>query len=326
MSECTHTFVHDGNPERLDRAVVRTLAGISEVSRSQVERWIEQGAVSVNGKVVPKPAYKLEVGDTVEVSLPSERPTTLEPLDLPLDVVFEDQHLLVINKPADLSMHPGAGNSSRTLANAIVQHVGREQLRVGESDRPGIVHRLDKDTTGLVVVAKSTPVLAALSKQFSERTAGRSYRALLFSTPRGVRPIQQAEEGEVNAPIGRHPTQRRLMAVLERGRSAVTMWRVMERFRYGTLVECKLKTGRTHQIRVHMQSIGCPVIGDRVYGDFSNLPQVLREAADQFGRQALHATTLSFTHPVTKERLSFSAPLPADFEKLLAVFRTYELR
>ncbi len=326
MSARTHAFVHDGAPERLDKAVVRALVGISEVSRSQVERWIEQGAVAVDGKVITKPAYKLEEGDSVNIDVPSERPTTLEPLDLPLEIAFEDQHLLVVNKPAGLSMHPGAGNTSTTLANAIVRHVGHEQLRVGETDRPGIVHRLDKDTTGLVVVAKSTSVLAALSKQFSERSAGRTYRALLFSTPRGVRPIQRADAGEVNAPIGRHPTQRRLMAISEKGRLAVTTWRVIERFRYGTLMECKLQTGRTHQIRVHMQSIGCPVIGDRVYGDFSNLPQVLREAADQFGRQALHAATLSFTHPATNERLSFCAPLPADFERLLSVFRAYESR
>ncbi len=322
----THSFVHSGDPERLDRAVVRALAEVADASRSQVERWIEQGAVSVNGKIIVKPAYKLGSGDTMVITLPPERPTTLEPLDLPLDLIFEDRHLLVVNKPAGLSMHPGAGNTKYTLANAIVQHVGRTQLAVGESDRPGIVHRLDKDTTGIVVVAKSTPILAALSKQFAERTAGRSYSALLFSTPRAVRPIQRAEQGEVNAPIGRHPTQRRLMAISEHGRSAVTQWRVIERFCYGTLVECKLKTGRTHQIRVHMQSIGCPVIGDQVYGDFSNLPQGLREAADRFGRQALHAATLSFTHPVTKERLSFSAPLPTDFEHLLEVFRAYETR
>jgi 23S rRNA pseudouridine1911/1915/1917 synthase len=326
MSSRTHTFVHQGDPERLDRAVVEALSGSVEASRSQVERWIEQGAVTVNGKVIVKPAYKLESGDTAVVTLPSERPSTLEPLEMSLDIAFEDKHLIVINKPAGLSMHPGAGNTRYTLANAIVQHVGRAQLEVGESDRPGIVHRLDKDTTGIVVVAKSTPVLAALSKQFSDRTAGRTYSALVFSTPRGVRPIQRAEEGEVDAPIGRHPTQRRMMAITERGRAAVTRWRVLERFRYGTLIECTLKTGRTHQIRVHLDSIGCPVIGDQLYGDFSNLPRVLQEAAARFGRQALHAATLSFTHPITQERLSFSAPLPPDFQSLLDVFRTYESR
>lgn len=308
---------------RLDRAVVQALTGIAEVSRSQVERLIEQGSVRVNDKSIVKPAYKLESGDVVLVVLPPERATTLEPLDLPLDISFEDEHLLVINKPAGLSMHPGAGNSTHTLANAIVKHVGRAQLGVGPIDRPGIVHRLDKDTTGIVVVAKSTPVLAALSKQFSERSVERSYRALVFSTPRGVRAVQRAEEGVIDAPIGRHPTQRRLMALSERGKPAVTHWRVVERFRYGTLLECTLKTGRTHQIRVHMQSIGSPVVGDKVYGDLSNLPQIVREAAERFGRQALHAATLAFTHPVTDKRLAFSAALPTDMQTLLEVFRRF---
>jgi 23S rRNA pseudouridine1911/1915/1917 synthase len=280
----------------------------------------------VNDKNVSKPAYKLESGDVVIVVLPPERPSTLEPFDLPLDISFEDEHLIVLNKPAGLSMHPGAGNSGHTLANAIVKHVGREQLGVGPTDRPGIVHRLDKDTTGIVVVAKTTPVLAALSKQFAERSVDRSYRALVFSTPRGVRAVQRAEEGVVDAPIGRHPTQRRLMAISERGKPAVTHWRVLERFRYVTLLECMLKTGRTHQIRVHMQSIGSPVIGDAVYGDLSNLPQPLRDAAQRFGRQALHAATLACTHPVTHERLSFSAALPADMQALLETFRRFEVR
>jgi 23S rRNA pseudouridine1911/1915/1917 synthase len=172
----------------------------------------------------------------------------------------------------------------------------------------------------VVVVAKSTSVHAALSKQFAERTIERSYQALVFTTPRAKRAVQLAENGEVRAPIGRHPTQRTLMAVVERGRPAVTHWSVEQRFVYGTLLCCKLETGRTHQIRVHMHHIGSPVIGDPIYGDFSNLPLKLREAAERFGRQALHAASLTFTHPVTGDRLSFSSPYPADFAGLLAVF------
>jgi 23S rRNA pseudouridine1911/1915/1917 synthase len=317
----TYSFIHHGSTERLDRSIVHALEGQVVCSRAQVERWIEQGCVLVQGKEVRKPGYKLKAGESFSVAVPPEPSTTLVPLNLPLEILFEDSNLLVINKPADLSMHPGAGNRDQTLANAIVGHVGSAQCKVGPPDRPGIVHRLDKDTTGIVVVAKSTPVLAALSKQFAERTAERSYRALVFSTPRGVRAIQRADEGQIDAPIGRHPTKRRQMAILERGKPAVTLWRVLERFSYGTFLECKLKTGRTHQIRVHMDSIGCPVIGDQLYGDVSNLPTVLREAADAFRRQALHAATLSFTHPVNAKRLSFSAPLPEDFEQLLKVFR-----
>ena len=319
----TYSFTHEGSTERLDRSLVRALEGQVVCSRSQVERWIEQGCVSVQGKEVRKPGYKLQTGESFTVVVPPEPATALAPLFLQLEILFEDKDLLVINKPADLSMHPGAGNRVQTLANAIVAHVGAAQSDVGSPDRPGIVHRLDKDTTGIVVVAKSTHVLAALSKQFAERTADRSYRALVFSTPRGVRTIQRTDEGEIDAPIGRHPTRRRQMAVSDRGKPAVTRWRVLERFRYGTLLECKLKTGRTHQIRVHMDSIGSPVIGDRLYGDVSNLPQALREAGDVFGRQALHAATLSFTHPANSQRLFFSAPLPADFEQLLDIFRGY---
>jgi len=321
MSDNVHVIEYEGPEARLDRVVVERLSPTLHCSRSQVERWIEQGDVSVNGKVVVKPAFKVSSGTRVEVRATVEQQTHLAPLEFPLEILFEDKHLIVINKPAGISMHPGAGNSEHTIANAVVHHVGKKQLKVGESDRPGIVHRLDKDTTGVVVIAKSTPVLAALSKQFAERSVSRSYTALVYSTPRAVRAIQTSEQGEVVAPIGRHPTNRKIMAVVEHGRPATTQWKVLERFAHGTLVECALKTGRTHQIRVHMNSINSPVIGDQSYGDFSNLPKSLKEAASQFGRQALHAATLAFTHPITDERLSFSAPLPEDFRALVDLFR-----
>ena len=321
MSDNVHVIQHSGDDARLDKIVVEHLAAPLMCSRSQVEKWIEGGMVSVDGNVVTKPALKVREGSCIEVRLAPESATHLKPLDFSLDILWEDSHLLVINKPAGISMHPGAGNDTHTIANAVVYHVGKKQLAVGESDRPGIVHRLDKDTTGVVVVAKSTPVHAALSSQFADRSVGRSYQALVYSTPRAVRTIQASDEGEVVAPIGRHPIHRKMMAIVEHGRPATTGWRVLERFPHGTLVECALKTGRTHQIRVHMNSIGSPVIGDQVYGDFSNLPKPLFIATTFFGRQALHAATLSFTHPITKERLSFSAPLPQDFQDLVRVFR-----
>jgi 23S rRNA pseudouridine1911/1915/1917 synthase len=305
----------------LDRFVQRELSVCSEISRSQVERLIESGCVSVNDKVILKPAFKVESGDVVQVVTQPIETTHLEPFKFELSILFEDEHLLVIDKPAGLSMHPGAGNKDETLANAVVSHVGAAQANVGESDRPGIVHRLDKDTTGVVVVAKSTMAHANLARQFAARTTERSYTALVFTTPRAKRPVQMAESGKVDAPIGRHPTNRKLMAINERGKAAITEWQVIERFSYGTLLKCRLQTGRTHQIRVHMNSIGSPVIGDRTYGDFSNLPRNLREEAELFGRQALHASTLAFTHPITGERLSFESPLPGDFQALLQYFR-----
>lgn len=311
----------DGSTERLDRVIVAQLSSELRCSRSQVEKWIEEGRVEVNGKIVTKPSYRVESGDVIVVRSVEERPTELSPYNFDLSILYEDRDLIVINKPAGISMHPGAGNRAATLANAVVHHVGQAQLSVGEADRPGIVHRLDKDTTGVVVVAKSTPIHAALSRQFAERSIGRSYRALVFTTPRAKRAVQQAEQGEVSAPIGRHPTQRKMMTISEKGKPSVTEWRVIERFAYGTLVECRLRTGRTHQIRVHMASIGSPVIGDKTYGDFSNLPPKLRDAADAFGRQALHAATLEFTHPRSDKRISFSAPLPNDFERLIELFR-----
>lgn len=315
-------FVYSGEPERLDRVVLRALEGVRLCSRSQVERWIEQGCVQVNRAVVVRPGVKLRGGEEISVHLPPEAPSTLQPLELPLQILFEDAALLVVNKPAGLTMHPGAGNLSHTLANAVVQHVGAAQGGVGASDRPGIVHRLDKDTTGIVVVAKSTAVLAALARQFAERTVERSYLALVSTTPRGARVVQQQEQGEVSAPIGRHPTRRTVMAIRAEGRPAVTGWRVLERFSYATLVECRLRTGRTHQIRVHMQSIGCPIVGDPVYGgDASLLPQRLRGVVEGFARQALHAATLGFTHPLTAERLSFAAPPPQDLQQLIEAFR-----
>ncbi len=314
-------FEHIGNPARLDRTVAERAGEEWGITRSQAERMIEEGRVSVNGRAVLKPAFKVAPGSWIEVQPPRDSKSTLAPLELRLDVLYEDDHLLVINKPAGLSMHPGAGNASHTLANAVIAHVGKGQLAVGSADRPGIVHRLDKDTTGVVVVAKSAAVLASLSKQFAERSIGRCYRALVFTTPRARRQVQLSDNGTVSAPIGRHPRNRKMMCISEQGRAAITDWRVLERFAHGTLVECSLRTGRTHQIRVHMEHIGSPVIGDRTYGDFSNLPAELRQASEMLGRQALHAAALAFTHPVSGKRLSFEAPLPLDFRMVLDLFR-----
>ena len=335
------TITHEGAPERLDKIVVAGCSDITGATRSQVALWIERGGVTVDGAVEDRPGAKVAPGAVVRITPPEPPPTHLTPYNFQLEIVFEDEHLLVINKPSGLSMHPGAGNKETTLANAVVAHVGSSLYSVGEVDRPGIVHRLDKDTTGLVVVAKTQAALSGLSQQFSERSVGREYLALVFTTPRAKRVVQRDDSGEVSAPIGRHPTDRTKMSVRkvdENGdaelgeagraagvaRSAITQWRVVERFLYGTLLANRLKTGRTHQIRVHMEYIGSPVVGDLQYGNFASLPHALKEASDLFGRQALHAATLEFTHPITTERLTFHAKMPEDMERLVETFRGFQ--
>ena len=318
------TITHVGAADRLDRIILSDLAERFQTSRSQVAKWIENGSVVINGEVEPRPGARVQPGSTIVLSVPPPEPTHLTPYQYSLEILFEDEHLIVINKPSGLSMHPGAGNRVTTLANAVVAHVGSNQLKIGDVNRPGIVHRLDKDTTGVVVVAKTIQALTGLSKQFNDRTIKREYLSLVFTTPRAKRAIQLQESGEVDAPIGRHPTERTKMAVNVEGRSAVTHWRVVERFSYGTLLANTLQTGRTHQIRVHMDSIGSPVIGDTVYGDFSGLPKSLKESAEKFGRQALHAATLGFSHPLHGTFQEFSAPLPEDMNLLISHFRSFE--
>lgn len=323
-----------GDPERLDRFLTEKLGALPELqslTRSQIKLLIERGGVSVNGATVEKAGTPIKVGQEVVCTWRDPAASALLPFDTPLEVLFEDDVVIVLNKPASLTMHPGAGNRAETLVNALVAHFSRaagggapelfQPTPGGGEVRPGIVHRLDRDTTGVVVVAKTTPALHHLSRQFAARTVGRAYLALVFSTPRGLRAVNTADTGTIDAPIGRHPTRRTEMAVVPGGRKAVTHWRVRERFPYGTLVEARLETGRTHQIRVHFNSIGCPVIGDQTYGDFSGLPLPLQRTAERFGRQALHAYMLEFEHPVSGKRLSFEGTPPADFTACIAAFR-----
>ncbi len=322
MNDNKRTFEYQGEEKRIDRVLADEL-GESVGSRTQIARWISNRLVSVDGNLVLKPSQKISEGAIVVIAMPKPSPTEMVPYEYSLSVLYEDEDVLVLDKPSGLSMHPGAGNHSQTLANAVVAHVGLSQLSVGQIDRPGIVHRLDKDTTGVVVVAKSNIVHAHLARQFAERSIDRRYKALVYTTPRAKRIVQMNDSGEVVGAIGRHPVRRKHMAIVAKGKPAVTRWCVQERYHYGCLLECRLETGRTHQIRVHMESIRCPVIGDRMYGDFSNLPVPLKEVADRFGRQALHAASLSFTHPISKERLSFESALPTDFADMLCVFREY---
>lgn len=318
-----------GEEQRLDRFLQERLQGAA-FSRSQLKLLIEAGAAELDGNVVTKAGTIVRPGSVVMFEASENggadsgaAPTALE---LPLVVLHEDESLIVINKQVGLTMHPGAGNKSETLVNALVHHFGAHKPELFQSGaRPGIVHRLDKDTSGVVVVAKTAAAHAFLAEQFAARSIEREYRALVFSTPRALRPVNTADEGEVQTNIGRDPRERKRMAVVPSGgKTALTRWRVLERMNYGCLLGVKLGTGRTHQIRVHMAHIGCPIIGDPVYGDDSMLPAKLKVAAQKFGHQALHAGVLEFTHPGSGKRVRFEAQLPQDFEALLQIFRAYQ--
>jgi len=289
------------------------------LSRSQIKRLIERGEVQVGGRKV-KAALRLRESDEVTLTLPEPQKLELEAQDIPLKVLFEDRHLIVVDKPAGLVVHPGAGNASGTLVNALL-HRCPDLAGIGGVLRPGIVHRLDKDTSGVLVAAKDDLAQRFLADQFKKHTAIRKYVGLVFG--------QMPDEGQVAASIGRHPTHRKKMSARPRkGREARTHWRVLERFSSFNLAEFLLETGRTHQIRVHLSSIGHPILGDPLYGGRSRLtsiePQALRQGLQKLRRQALHAACLGFVHPVTKELMEFSSPLPQDLEEVIALLRRLE--
>jgi len=296
--------------KRVDLALVRQ--GIS-LSRTQIQRLIKEGLIRVNQSLV-KPHYKLRPGDQIEVSIPPPPEPRTEPEPIPLDIIYEDESVIVLNKPWGLVVHPGAGNRTGTLVNALLWHCPA-LVNMGNKERPGIVHRLDKDTSGIMVVAKDDHSYLHLARQWQRRSIRREYTAL-------VKGELATDKGEIDMPIGRHPIQRKKMHPdRARGKPAVTQYRVMERFPGFTLLNVTLKTGRTHQIRVHMAYIRHPVVGDGVYGRRSSLssyPQVLQEALKGLKGQALHASLLGFVHPRTEQYLEFRAPLPEEFRHLLA--------
>jgi 23S rRNA pseudouridine1911/1915/1917 synthase len=312
---------------RLDRCLADHVAQLSRLplSRSQLQRCIEQGLVRVNEKVVTKAGEALRQGDKVSFDELFATPsgTAPEPVAMDLRILYQDSDLVVVDKPHALTMHPGAGAKQPTLAGGLLALLGDSMREAGGSpDRPGIVHRLDKDTSGIVVVARNPAAHAALAKQFAHKSVERLYRALLAVTPRANRTIQKSDSGTVSTPFGRDPVNRKRMAVLqEGGKEAVTHWTVIERMNHGVLVELRLATGRTHQIRVHMESIGSPIVGDPVYHRGMVLPPALLQRAKEFGRQALHAAVLSFEHPRSGERLRFESNLPPDLENLIDLFR-----
>ena len=280
-----------------------------EYSRSKLKTWIQDGNVAVNGEVITVPRHKMQMDELVTVQAEMDVQVTSDAQDIALNIVYEDEHILVINKPADLVVHPGAGNPSGTVLNALLNHCPE----IDKVPRAGIVHRLDKDTTGLMVVAKTIPAQTHLVDQLQRREMSREYEAVALGT--------MVAGGIVDAPIGRHATKRTHMAVREMGKPAVTHFRVIEKFRAYTHLRLKLETGRTHQIRVHMAHIKHPLLGDQVYGGRPRLPKGASEefiaALRGFQRQALHAAQLSLFHPETEEWMTWKAPLPQDMQDLL---------
>jgi 23S rRNA pseudouridine1911/1915/1917 synthase len=312
------TFPAGGEPTRLDLFVAGAVDGLA---RSTAQRLIEAGLVTVDG-MTQKPALKLKGGETVAVTIPPPVPAQPSAESIPLEILYEDSDLVVVNKPAGMVVHPGAGNASGTLVNALLGHC-RDLSGIGGELRPGIVHRIDKDTSGILVVAKNDQAHRSLSQQFKEHTIKRVYLALVFGSPKG-------DKGKITSVIGRHPVDRKRMSgKARRGKEAVTHWQAVSRYHGITLMRLKLETGRTHQIRVHLTEAGHPLVGDAVYGGSGRLAtlqdQQLRGLIRELGRQALHAKTLGFIHPSTGRYLEFDTELPADMARVIDYLEKQQL-
>ena len=293
------TITAQESAERIDALLARSVEGLT---RSAAQRLLEQGAVTKDGVSVKK-NYKTTAGEVFEVLLPEAEEVDLVPQDIPLDVVYEDDDLIVVNKPRGLVVHPAPGHPDGTLVNALLHHCGDSLSGVGGEKRPGIVHRIDKDTSGLIIAAKNDFAHLALSAQLSDHTLARTYEAVVHGTFRD-------DSGTVDAPIGRHPTDRKRMAVTQKNsRAAVTHWEVLARYAGYTHIRCRLETGRTHQIRVHMAHIGHPLLGDLVYGH--------KKPEKGLEGQCLHARELRFVHPRTGETMELTCDLPEYFTEVL---------
>ena len=296
-------LVSDENGVRIDAWISKRL---EKYSRSYIQKLIDDGLVSVNGSVV-KSNYKVKMEDNITVQIPEPEVLDIVPEDIDVPILYEDEHIIVVNKPKGMVVHPAAGNYSGTLVNALMKHCGNNLSSINGVIRPGIVHRIDKDTSGVLVVAKSDEAHEKLSSMLKEHDINRVYIALVHG-------IIREESGKIDAPIGRHPVDRKKMAVnTKNGRRAVTHFKVLERFKDATLLEVRLETGRTHQIRVHMSYIGYPILGDTVYGR--------KKDKYNLNGQALHAKLLGFVHPVTNEYMEFEADLPEYFKNLLEELR-----
>ena len=304
MNEIVMEITPEMEGERIDKCISNYLESLS---RSYIQKIIKDGKAYVNDAVV-KANYKVKVDDKVQFEIPDCEEPDIPPQDIPLDILYEDKDILIVNKPKDMVVHPAPGHYEGTLVNAIMFHCKDELSGINGVLRPGIVHRIDKDTTGSIIICKNDESHRKIAQQLKEHSITRKYRAIVYGR------IME-EEGTVNAPIGRHPTDRKKMAINEKnGKPAVTHYKVLERFDKYTYIECQLETGRTHQIRVHMTSIGHPLLGDEVYGN-AKCPFKLEG-------QTLHAMTIGFIHPTMGEYVEYEAPLPEYFEHLLQILRT----
>ena len=299
-----HTYIFkveealDG--ERIDKALGLL---IDSLSRSFIQKFIKEDKVTVNGVVV-KASYKVSTDDEIVFELPESVEPDILAEDIPLDVLYEDKDVIVVNKPKGMVVHPAAGHYSGTLVNALMHHCGADLSGINGVMRPGIVHRIDMDTTGSIIVCKNDLAHNAIAEQLKVHSINRVYHAICYGD-------LKEDEGTIDKPIGRHPVDRKKMAIHEYGKEAITHYKVLKRFGKYTYIACKLKTGRTHQIRVHMASIGHPLVGDEVYSN--------RPCPFKLQGQCLHAMTLGFVHPTTKEYVEVNAPLPAYFEHLLEI-------
>ncbi|WP_419901782.1 RluA family pseudouridine synthase [Kiloniella sp.] len=300
---------------RLDKFLADRLP---DLSRSRLQALITQKCLLIDGAIIETPNYRLKVGQSVSLSVPQAVDPEPVAQDIPLDIVFEDPYLLIINKPSGMVVHPAPGNSDGTLVNALLYHCGEDFKGIGGVKRPGIVHRIDKDTSGLMVVAKTDECHQGLVQLFAAHDIERSYNAVVWGYPKPA-------SGRIEGNIGRSPKNRKKMAVVPRGgKAAITHYKTLQILSSGaaSLIECRLETGRTHQIRVHMTHSGHPLLGDPLYGSQSqsrirNLPSAAQEKMKSFERQALHAKTLGFIHPITKEELTFSSELSIDLKDLI---------
>lgn len=327
MTEQVFWVGDDDAGKRIDAYLSEQLTG---VTRSMVQNWIEQGNVRLASEKPVKKNYKLATGEQILVQMPEPQTVEIMPEDIPLDIVYEDSDIIVVNKARGMVVHPAVGNWSGTLVNALMYHLNEQGIPAEEQTRAGLVHRIDKNTSGLLVVAKNEQAHARLAKQFFDHTIQRRYVALVWGN-------FDEDEGTITGNIGRSPRERQKMYVFadgSDGKHAVTHWKVLRRFGYVTLVECRLETGRTHQIRVHMAWIGHPLFNDERYGGdrilkgttFAKYRQFIENCFAVMPRHALHARLLGFEHPATHREMCFDSELPEDFRALLAKWETYTVR